>query len=1000
MSDRMSPIPFDILMEWILHEYKTSASIFGVNNLYHHKGNVLHFLGEKIEVPFGPAAGPHTQLAQNIIAAYAGGSRFFELKTVQTLDGEDLMVAKPCIDARDECYNCEWSTELRVSEALEEYVKAWFAIKLIAAEFALGSPDGFMFNMSVGYDLEGIKSEKIDSFIEGLKDASKTKIWEECTAWTKRNLHRFPCIDQAYLGAISPKVCDSITLSTLHGCPPKEIERISSYLIEEKNIHTFIKCNPTLLDYSFAREALDRMGFDYIEFDDHHFKSDLQYSDAVPMIRRLKKLAEDKGLSFGVKLTNTFPVDNPKDVMAGSDAMYMSGRPLYPLTAEIARKLSLEFDGKLRVSWSGGADIVNIGALYEAGIWPVTIATTLLKPGGYQRCKQIAETLSASVCRPFTGIDVAALERIAKDAMTDKYYQKPLKVLPSRKNARGVPLTDCFFAPCAEGCPINQAIPEYVALVGAGKYSEALSVILDKNPLPFITGTICNHRCTTKCTRYFYEEPICIRDVKLEAAEKGIGAVMQRIKAPALRTSAKVAIIGGGPAGMAVGYLLAQLGIGATVFEKDSQLGGVVRKIIPDFRIGGVAIDRDAELAAAMGVNFVMKSEKSSVDELRKEGYKYVVFAVGAWKHGKLSLEKGECLDVFDFLADYKESPMALAPGEDVVVIGGGNTAMDAARAAKRIKGVKNVRIVYRRTKRYMPADQEELEMALKEGIVFKELLAPLKLENGKLLCAKMKLGSRDSTGRRLPLMTDERVEIAADIVISAVGESVDSKIFTANGVRLDDKGYAEIKAKIHETNLAGVYVAGDARRGPATVVEAIADAADIARAIAMAEGLACGEKAAQTYSEADMAGVKLRRGMLASYSDPSQESARCLECQKVCENCVEVCPNRANVSVKIPGGTPQIIHVDIMCNECGNCTTFCPWESSPYKDKFTMFSHEADFAGSGNDGFVQLGGGRYKIRLDGREFITLLDGPNTELPGELAGAIKAFMDQIPLVRR
>lgn len=413
MSDRMTPIRFDVLMEWLLREKTGCGSIFGVEEPYIHEACHLDFLGEKIETPFGPAAGPHTQLAQNIVAAYAGGARFFELKTVQTLDGEDLPVSKPCIDARDECYNVEWSTELRVPEAMDEYIKAWFALKLISREFSLGSPDGFMFNMSVGYDLEGIKSHKIDSFIEGLKDASHTDIWRECGRWAADNLGRFSKIDAAYLHSISPNVCGSITLSTLHGCPPQEIERIASYLLTEKKLHTFIKCNPTLLGYDFARKTLDGLGYGYIEFDDHHFRADLQYGDAIPMIGRLEALASEQGLSFGVKLTNTFPVDNPKEVMAG-DEMYMSGRSLFPLTAEVARRLTEDFGGQLRISWSGGADFANVADLFKAGIWPITVATTLLKPGGYARGKQLAEELLAVGCLPFKEVDAAAIKAIAE----------------------------------------------------------------------------------------------------------------------------------------------------------------------------------------------------------------------------------------------------------------------------------------------------------------------------------------------------------------------------------------------------------------------------------------------------------------------------------------------------------------------------------------------------------------------------------------------------------
>ncbi len=233
MSDRMRPVSFGKLMEWILSENKRTGSIFGVSSIYRHKGETFTFLGEKLETPFGPAAGPHTQLAQNIISAYAAGARFFELKTVQILDGEDLPVSKPCIDARDECYNVEWSTELTVPEAFDEYVKAWFALKPISEEFNLGAPDGFVFNMSVGYDLKGIKSEKIDRFIKGLKDASGAPIWDECSKWALSNITDFSNIDRKYIDRISPNICSSITLSTLHGCPPEEIERIASCLIKE-----------------------------------------------------------------------------------------------------------------------------------------------------------------------------------------------------------------------------------------------------------------------------------------------------------------------------------------------------------------------------------------------------------------------------------------------------------------------------------------------------------------------------------------------------------------------------------------------------------------------------------------------------------------------------------------------------------------------------------------------------------------------------------------------
>ena len=363
MGDIMRPIPFHKLMNWIIKEKEQSGTIFGIDKIYRKENeDKMPIFGTELETPVGPAAGPHTQLAQNIIAAYVAGGRFFELKTVQIMDGEELSacIAKPCIDARDEGYNTEWSTELTVPQAFDEYVKAWFALKLISKEFNLGDPDGFIFNMSVGYDFAGITSSKIDTYIEGMMEAKETDIFKECKEFALSHLDLFRNVDQDYVEQISSKVSNSITVSTLHGCPPSEIEKIASYLIDKKGLHTFVKCNPTLLGYEDARKILDEMGFDYVSFGAFHFEDDLQYEDAVPMILRLLDLAKKNQVEFGVKITNTFPVDNPKDVLPKADEMYMSGRSLFPVSLAVARKLTEEFDGKLRISFSGGADVFNI----------------------------------------------------------------------------------------------------------------------------------------------------------------------------------------------------------------------------------------------------------------------------------------------------------------------------------------------------------------------------------------------------------------------------------------------------------------------------------------------------------------------------------------------------------------------------------------------------------------------------------------------------------------
>ena len=964
MSDIMRPIPFGQLMNWVLTGQKTQGAVFGVSKLTRYTdGQARPIFGEKIESPFGPAAGPHTQLAQNLIAAYAGGSRFFEVKTVQIMDGEDLSkcVNKPCITAADECYNCEWSTELYVPQAFAEYVKAWFACKLMAKEYGLGDPDGFVFNMSVGYDLAGIQSEKIDKYLNEMRDASQTEVWKECMDWTLANLDRFHNVDEAYVKAITPQVSNSVTISTLHGCPPDEIERIANHLIVNKGFNTFIKCNPTLLGYEFARKTLDALGFDYIQFDDHHFKEDLQMEDAIPMFRRLIALCAEKGVEFGVKLTNTFPVD----VAAGelpSEEMYMSGRSLYPLTLSLAGKLSHEFDGKLRISYSGGADIFNMKALIGCNIWPVTMATTLLKSGGYNRLHQIAGDLAPS-SEAFTGVDVAKLDALLDQLFADTHYQKPMKPIPSRKMDKKVPLIDCFTAPCREGCPIHQDIPAYLMRVKAGKYDEALEIITKRNALPFITGTICSHRCQDKCMRNAYEESVYIRSAKLKAAEGGFAAVLPTLKPGAPVDGVKVAIVGGGPAGLSAAFFLGRAGADVTVFERKNELGGIVRHVIPAFRISDEAIENDVALAKAVGAKFELGVEVKDVQSLFAQGYTHVILATGAWMPGRAGLSYGDEMDVIDFLEAAKKAPETLKLGADVVVIGGGNTAMDAARAAKRIPGVENVRLVYRRTKRYMPADQEELEFALEDGVEFMELLAPVGVKDGVLTCHVMELGAPDASGRRSPVDTGRVVEVPATTVIAAVGEKVDTGLYTANGLAVDNRGKAVVDAETLESSVKNVYVIGDGQKGPGTVVEAIADATKAAKAIVPFDTESEVEKNVNADYDAPLA----KRGDLCT-DCKSCDDLRCLGCATVCETCTEVCPNRANVAIRVPGmRMRQIVHVDGMCNECGNCATFCPYDSRPYKDKFTLFWSEEDFNNSENEGFLRLEGSKTRVRLGGQ---------------------------------
>lgn len=993
MGEIMRGIPFPQIMDWAFTEYKQKGSIFGVRKEKFYRntsGTNIEMFGDKISSPVGPAAGPNSQLAQNVIASYLAGARFMELKTVQIMDGEELRkcVPRPCINAEDECYNVEWSTEFTVGDAYDEYVKAWFAIHVLAKELGISDTRDFVFNISVGYDLEGIKSPKIDGFIEGMKDASNTEIWKECASYIESNLDKYTSFNKDDLSAISSAVSPSITVSTLHGCPPDEIERIAMHLINEKKIHTYIKCNPTLLGYEFARKILDDMGYDYVSFDDHHFNNDLQFKDAIPMLKRLKAAADNQGSDFGVKITNTFPVKIENNELPGEE-MYMSGRSLYPLSINVANLISKEFDGTLPISYSGGADFFNIEEIIETGIKPVTVATTILKPGGYARFNQLATTVETQLNGKFDGINLEKLNKLATDCVNRKRHLKEARTSKNVKTSTKLGLFDCFKAPCKDGgCPINQQVPEYMNLLGEGKADEAFKVIAIDNPLPSVTGTICDHNCQNKCTRNDYDNPVTIRKGKLAAAENSQDKYTKQIKISDIKSDEKVVVIGAGPAGIAVSTFLRRNGIDVTVLEKQEKPFGIVKYVIPEFRISNDAIERDYNMAVAQGVKFEFGVNADySIADLRKN-YDYVVVATGAWKEGVSPVKEGadKVIDALDFLKESKEKNCNLDLGKKVAVIGAGDVAMDCSRAASRAPGVDEVVIVYRRTREFMPALAEEINLALTDGVKIMELLAPVSFDGKTLTCEVQELvEERDASGRKKIRGTGKTQTMEFDTVIGAVGARVDSTLFEKNGIAVD-KWSMPVVSNNNETSIQNVYIAGDCKAGASTVVKAIADAKIIAKAILAKAGLS--HDFVKVQNPVPEAQIYSRKGVLADVS----QNGRCLSCNQICEVCTDVCPNRANVNIII--NTPefalnhQILHIDGMCNECGNCTAFCPHTGRPYKDKLTVFWTEEDFEDSDNKGFLPVGDNNFKVRTENGNVVDYKLGDENVISSEMSAMI------------
>ncbi len=335
--------------------------------------------GQRAATPLGPAAGPHTQLAQNIALGFLGGCRIFELKTVQILD--TLELPRPCIDLRTVGFNVEWSQELRLEESLEEYVKASMLLELMVASGHLKLEPGFerfAFDLSVGYDLKGIQHQRVQAFLSGMQDATAVvnRLRKELTGPLAK-FKDFPFRTQ---------LSDTLTLSTFHGCPPGEIEGITRFLMEHDGLHVVVKLNPTLNGPQEARRLFNEaLGYRY-KIPDAAFANDPTFEQAVELISRLEDTAKKTGRGLGVKFSNTLVVENEGDFLPKAEkTAYLSGQPLHVLAMNLVAKFRGVFGDRLPVSFSAGIDKQNFPDAVALGLVPVTVCSDLLRAGGYGR---------------------------------------------------------------------------------------------------------------------------------------------------------------------------------------------------------------------------------------------------------------------------------------------------------------------------------------------------------------------------------------------------------------------------------------------------------------------------------------------------------------------------------------------------------------------------------------------------------------------------------------
>jgi putative selenate reductase len=412
--------------------------------------------GHRVANPVGPAAGPHGQMAQNILLSWLAGGRFIELKTVQANDR--LVIPRPCIDIETVGYNVEWSQELRLGESLREYVKGSMLIDVARAEGLLGRPDDPardepVLDMSVGYDLAGVRSEAVRSWIASMKDARGEV--EALRREIPDDLRRLR--DLPFRTALS----DQVTLSTFHGCPADEIEAIVLFLMEEMGLHVTVKLNPTLLGKDAVDGLLhDVLGYRDVETRAEDFAKDLQWEPALEMTDRLTERARALGRELRLKHSNTLVVRNHRPVFPPAEAvMYLSGAPLHVIALHLVERLR-RARPEVPLSFSAGVDNRNFADCVALGLAPVTVCTDLLKPGGYGRLPKYLENLEERMrglgVRTLgnyvaaAGVDAAGLA--ARAAADPRYRAGSLR--PPRRIGRQLALFDCLNCDkCLPACP-------------------------------------------------------------------------------------------------------------------------------------------------------------------------------------------------------------------------------------------------------------------------------------------------------------------------------------------------------------------------------------------------------------------------------------------------------------------------------------------------------------------------------------------------------------------
>lgn len=590
--------------------------------------------------------------------------------------------------------------------------------------------------------------------------------------------------------------------------------------------------------------------------------------------------------------------------------------------------------------------------------------------------------------RDLKGVAESLLDRPDPEAVTLgkellEALQASGEIFQSHITTQNCPTGQCPHlapAPCQMACPSGIDVPSYVALIAEGKYEEAVNLIRQDNPFPWVCGLVCTHPCEFVCVRGRVDSPIAIKDLKAFAAEKALSEGRYANPPKESETGHKVCVVGAGPAGLTAAYFLALKGHSVTVIEALPFAGGMMMVGIPRFRLPREVIDREVALIEELGVEFRFNTRFGvdvTLESLRGEGFEAFFIAVGAHSSYRLAIpgeDSPEVIDAVRFLRDVAIGSRR-KPGERVVVVGGGNVAIDAARTLIRL-GCSQVTLLYRRSRAEMPANVEEVRQAEEEGVRLVFLTIPIEVvsKGGKVVglkCLRAKLAETDPQGRRRPVAVEGSDHIVpADVIITAIGQRVDTTGLEGLGLRWTSWDTIVADTITAGAGQEGMFAGGDVVLGPATVVEAIGAGKKAAEGI---------DRFLKGFPQPTMPAVPVRRARIAPREIPAsvkmdlkrptmpilgperrritfqqvelglgeedarKEAQRCLRCDicKRCGRCVAICRDKMGIDalelgyVEGADGLPTDLRTaSERCILCGACAANCPTGAMRIEDR------------------------------------------------------------------